>query len=156
MCLKLASELLDFWIYRLKKNQPKPIIRTGLTVPNVQKCVLVATLTLLVILVAWEWKRTFMWRVNRFTGSPSTIQTPSYKKLIPTITNFEKFFYLEKNFEVENAIWKILRQFCTKKKFLSWKFNTKNFVLWKKNCKSEPDVFLCEYFKSRYATKPWN
>ncbi len=46
MCLKLASELLDFLICQFKKNQPKPIIRTGVTVPNVQKCVMVATLTL--------------------------------------------------------------------------------------------------------------
>ncbi len=29
-----------------KKNQPKPIIRTGVTVPNVQKCVMVTTFTL--------------------------------------------------------------------------------------------------------------
>ncbi len=47
MYLKLTQELLDFYIYRLKKNQPKPIIRAGVTVPNVQKCVMVATLTLL-------------------------------------------------------------------------------------------------------------
>ncbi len=32
------------------KNRPKPIIRTGFTVPNVQKCVMVATLTLIILL----------------------------------------------------------------------------------------------------------
>ncbi len=37
----LTSRSINF-----KKNQPKPIIRTGVTVPNVQKCVMVATLTL--------------------------------------------------------------------------------------------------------------
>ncbi len=41
---KLASELLDSQIYRLKKKSAT-IIRTGVTVPNVQKCIMVETLT---------------------------------------------------------------------------------------------------------------
>ncbi len=41
-CIR-AAWLLDLSI---KKNQPKPIIRTEVTVLNVQKCVMVATLTL--------------------------------------------------------------------------------------------------------------
>ncbi len=43
-CIR-AAQLLDLSIKK-KKKQPKPIIRTGVTVPNVQKCVMVATLTL--------------------------------------------------------------------------------------------------------------
>ncbi len=39
-----AAWLLNLSI--LKKNQPKLIIRTGVTVPNVHKCVMVATFTL--------------------------------------------------------------------------------------------------------------
>ncbi len=56
--LVLESELSNMletctwvaWLLNLsikkKKNQPKPIIRTGVTVPNVRKCVMVAILTL--------------------------------------------------------------------------------------------------------------
>ncbi len=44
--LKLASELLDFLIYQFLINQPKPIIRTGVTVPNVQKLIMVAAFSL--------------------------------------------------------------------------------------------------------------
>ncbi len=40
-----AAGLLDLSIKK-KKNQLKPIIKEGVTVPNVQKCVMVATLTL--------------------------------------------------------------------------------------------------------------
>ncbi len=43
ICIR-AVWLLDLSIE--KKKQPKPIIRTAITVPNVQKCVMVATLTL--------------------------------------------------------------------------------------------------------------
>ncbi len=42
-CIR-AAWLLD--LSMRKKNQSKPIIRIGVTVPNVQKCVMVATLTL--------------------------------------------------------------------------------------------------------------
>ncbi len=42
-----AAWLLNLSIKKKKKkNQPKPIIRTEITVPNVQKCVMVTTFTL--------------------------------------------------------------------------------------------------------------
>ncbi len=41
-----AASLLNLSIKKIKKNQPKSIIKTRVTVPNVQKCVMVATLTL--------------------------------------------------------------------------------------------------------------
>ncbi len=63
LTLVLESELSNVletytraaWLLNLltkKKNQPKPIIRTGVIVRNVQKCVMAATFTLYVIV--WE------------------------------------------------------------------------------------------------------
>ncbi len=40
----------------LKKNQAKLMIRTGVTVPNVQKCVMVATLTLRIYLTEYTYR----------------------------------------------------------------------------------------------------
>ncbi len=43
-CIR-AAWLLHLSIKKKKKNQSKPIIRTGVTVPNVKKCVMVAIFT---------------------------------------------------------------------------------------------------------------